>query len=241
MELYKISFIRRIVVIVRAYFFVKVLKRLKTAYSHDAFQITVEHNLKGLYQCNNRMNLLIQPLVSLEKINTDSKILIIGPRNEHDLFLLRAHGFRMGNIVGLDLITYSPFIRIGDMHKMEFENNTFDAVILGWTLSYSSEPQKAIEEIIRVTKNGGIVAVAVEYSNLNKSDSQKLLAYSIQDYEKLGKRINSTHQILELFSEKIAHIFFNHDAPLKRHHTPENFIKNVSSVAVIVEIEKYDL
>lgn len=238
MELYKLTYLRRLVVLLRAFIFVKVLKRLKIADSEDAFQITVKHNLKGLYQCNDRVNLLVLPLVSIEKINKDSKILIIGPRNEHDLYLLRAQGLKMKNIVGLDLISYSPYIKIGDMHQMEFENDTFDAVIFGWTLSYSSEPKKAIDEIIRVTKNGGLIAVGIEYSSLDNNVTEKLLGYNIQEFEKLGKRINSSDQILELFDDKIKHIYFNHDAPLKNHHTTEKFIKNVSNVAVIVEIKK---
>ena len=238
MQIYRINIIRKIVVKLRALFLVKVLGRLKTMASDNAFGITVEHNLKGLYQCNDRINLLIKPLVAIEKINAQSRVLIIGPRNENDLFLLNSDGVKMKNITGLDLISYSARIKIGDLHNMEFEDNTFDAVIFGWTLSYSSEPQQAIDEVIRVTKHKGIIAVGVEYSDLTEQDSEKILGYSIQEYEKLSKRINSSAQIIDLFGDHTNHVYFNHDAPLRNSHKASGFVSNVSNVAVLVEVKK---
>jgi SAM-dependent methyltransferase len=238
MQIYRIRFFRKIVVKSRAILLIKVLNRLKTKHSENAFGTTVDHNLKGLYHCNDRVNLLIKPLVAIEKINSNSKVLIIGPRNENDLYLLHSQGVKMENITGLDLISYSSRIKIGDMHKMDFEDNTFDAVIFGWTLSYSSKPQQAINEIMRVTKNEGLVAVGVEYTALSKEDSEELLGYSIQEFEKLTKRINTTQQIIDLFGSNQNHVYFNHDAPLKRSHTSKGLVSKVSNVAAIVQIKK---
>ena len=238
MQIYKIRLIRVIVVKLRAFILVKILRRLKLSNAKDAFGVTVKHNLKSLYQCNERVNLLIKPLVAIEKINKDSKVLIIGPRNENDLFMLNSHGVKMNNITGLDLISYSSKILLGDMHAMNFEDDYFDAVIFGWTLSYSSDPKKAIDEIIRVCKDGALVAVGVEYSGMTEKDSVGLLGYSIQEYDKLQDRINTTKQINNLFGERLKHVYFNHDAPLKRHHTKEGYVKDVSNVASIVEIKK---
>lgn len=238
MQIYRIRFIRKIVVKARAILLVKIFNKLKKMDSENAFGITVDHNLKGLFHCNDRVNLLIKPLVAIEKINPESKVLIIGPRNENDLYLLHAQGVKMENITGLDLMSYSSRIKIGDMHNMEFNDNTFDAVIFGWTLSYSSEPKKAINEIIRVTKNEGLVAVGVEYSALSKEGSEELLGYSIQEYEKLSERINSTQQIIDLFGKNQNHIYFNHDAPLKRSHTNKGLVAKVSNVGTILQIKK---
>jgi SAM-dependent methyltransferase len=238
MEIYKIRRIRTIIVKFRAYFLVKIARRLKTLESKNAFGVTIEHNLKGLYHCNDRIKFLIDPVACIEKINRNSKFLIIGPRNEHDLYLLSSHGFPMKNIIGLDLISYSSKIHLGDMHAIPFDTDSFDVVIFGWTLSYSSTPQKAIDEIIRVVKSGGIVATGVEYSKLNKEDSEKLLGYSIQEYDLLNERINSSNQIIELFKDSVGHIYFNHNAPLKISHSSKSKSENVSNVAVILEINK---
>ncbi|MCB0478277.1 MAG: class I SAM-dependent methyltransferase [Crocinitomicaceae bacterium] len=223
---------------IRIFVLVKLGKRLKTMNSENAFDVTVMHNLKGLYHCNDRVKLLIKPLTAIEKVNKNSKVLIIGPRNEHDLYLMASEGIKMSNITGLDLITYSSRIKIGDMHEMEFADDTFDVVVFGWTLSYSSQPEKAIQEIVRVTKSGGLVAVGVEYTNLSKEDSESLLGYSIQEHEKLQDRINSTKQIINLFGSNGGKVYFDHDAPLKRSHTSKEKIQNVSNVAAIVEVIK---
>ncbi|MGH2372397.1 MAG: methyltransferase domain-containing protein [bacterium] len=42
-------------------------------------------------------------------------------------------------------------------------NDAWDIVILGWVLSYGEMPEAAVREIVRVTRRGGIVAVAVSY------------------------------------------------------------------------------
>lgn len=226
------------VVKLRCFILVNIFNRLKTITSDEAFEKTISHNLKGLYQCNDRIDILLKPLTAIEKIKSDSKVLIIGPRNEHDIYLLSSYGVRLENITGLDLITYSGKIKIGDMHSMEFDDHSFDAVVCGWTLSYSSDPQKAIDEIVRVTKNNGIIAIGVEYSELKESESKELLGYSIQEFKKLETRINSTAQICNLFARKLKHIYFNHDAPLKRSHTAKELVSEVSNVCIILEIEK---
>lgn len=235
-NLYKIRTVRKIVVKSRAFVLIRIFRKLKTSESENAFDVTIKHNFKGLFQCNDRVKLLVKPLTAIEKINPDSKVLIIGPRNEHDLYLLASEGVKMKNIIGLDLISYSSKIKIGDMHQMEFLDNSFDAVIFGWTLSYSAAPQLAMNEIIRVTKPGGLVAVGVEYTNLDKKSTEELLGYSIQDYERLAERVNSTNQIIDLFGNQLSKVYFEHDAPLKRAHTSKGIIKNVSNVAVIAEI-----
>jgi SAM-dependent methyltransferase len=238
MEIYRIRFVRKIVVKFRAFMLVKIFRRLKTQESENAFEVTIKHNLKGLFSCNDRVNLLIKPLSVIETINADSKVLIIGPRNENDLYLMNAQGVKMKNITGLDLISYSSRIKIGDMHEMKFADNSFDAVIFGWTLSYSHNPQLAIDEIIRVTKDKGVVAVGVEYTENTEEDSNKLLGYSIQEYDKLDKRINSTDQIINLFGKRMNHLYFSHNAPAKRSHGAAGLVANVSNVAVIVELTK---
>lgn len=47
----------------------------------------------------------------------------------------------------------------GDLYFIPFKNNTFDMIFFGNTLSYITEPLKALEEQKRVTKKGGKVTV----------------------------------------------------------------------------------
>ncbi|MDM7948214.1 methyltransferase domain-containing protein [Hydrogenophaga sp.] len=196
------------------------------------------HNLKSLYGANNRTNLLIYPLAIIETLNVNSQILVIGPRNENDLFALKGLGFKLKNIVGLDLISYSKHIKLGDMHQIPFPNESFDAIICGWTLSYSTDPFLAASEMIRVTRPGGIVGIGVEYSTMGPDDEKKLLGYQIQEFEKIGARVNSTAQILALFKDKVDHVYFNHDAPRGVSHSSSGLVENVSNVAVVFSIKE---
>ena len=69
-----------------------------------------------------------------------------------------AHGFELNNITGLDLFSYSPYIKLGDMHNLKFNDEEFDIVLMGWCLAYSNNKEKALSEVRRVlVKNGSLI------------------------------------------------------------------------------------
>jgi SAM-dependent methyltransferase len=225
--------LRYIWVRLRAIFYIRILRRLRTLDSQDAVRANVSHNIKSIYWANNRMHLLLYPLSVIETLGPDSKILVVGPRNENDLYTLSGLGFKMKNLTGLDLISYSPRIVLGDMHAIPFPDGAFDAVVCGWTLSYSTSPQKAANELARVVKPGGVIAIGVEYSTLTMDDEKKLLGYRLQEFERIGRRVNSTADIKALFAEQADVVYFEHDAPNRRTHTGEGLVDNVSNVALV--------
>lgn len=225
--------IRHLWVYVRAIYLIRIRRRLRTLDSQDAVKANVAHNMRSIYSANRRMNLVLFPLAIIETLAAHSRILVIGPRNEFDLYTLAGLGFRIDNVVGLDLITYSPHVQLGDMHDMQFEDKSFDAVVCGWTLSYSTDPRRAAREMLRVTRPGGIVAIGVEYSNLSREAEQELLGYQLQELDKIGRRINSTGDIRALFEGEIGHVYFEHDAPQKVSHSAEGLAANVSNVALV--------
>lgn len=232
--------IRSMYVRTRAHYYIRLRKRLKTINSDDAFKTTVMHNVNGLMGVNNRMNLLIFPLAIIETITKDARILVIGPRNENDIFTLVGYGFKKSQITGLDLISYSPLILLGDMHAIPFEDNHFDVVVCGWTLSYSAEPQKAIDEMLRVLKPKGILSIGVEYSVMTPEEVAMLTktAYSIQETDRLPERVNSTDALKALIGKRLGDVFFCHDAPNKISHSGKGLVNNVSNVALVARIEK---
>lgn len=52
-------------------------------------------------------------------------------------------------------------LRQGDAHALPFESGTFDAAVSGLVLNFVAEPEKAIFEMKRAVRPGGIVAVYV--------------------------------------------------------------------------------
>lgn len=209
------------VLLVRLFYYCVLKRDLKTLDSENAFPVTLKHNLKSLTKKLNRMQLLIRPLSVLEQVSKDAKILVIGPRNEWDLLLLYRYGFSFGRCAGLDLISYSPKIVLGDMHKIPFQDGEFDVVLCGWTISYSAEPKLACQEIARVCKSKGIIGIGVEYF-VGDEQAQRDASggYLIGD-SRLSRRVNSCNQILALF-DRAGAVFFSHDAPLRRSRPRDN-------------------
>lgn len=219
----------------RFYYFTKLFGKVKTLESNDAIDHTIKHNLKSLSAFGGlRMEKLIKPVSVLENVSKDANILVIGPRNEDDILNLIGHGFNSKKITGLDLISYSPFIEVGDMHSTRFENSCFDVVLCGWTLSYSNHPDKFATEILRIIKDNGVIAIGVEYSTLTAEQSIKHSGYILRAK---NERINSTTQILELFNGHVKDVFFNHDAPNRISHS-DQLTKDVSNVVTVFSVKK---
>lgn len=245
--LLKSSSVRRYLCFLRQVYF-KSTSGLKTAYSDKANDMTLYHNMFGIWQTNDRFIKLASPLFSLETFDPSGSTLIVGPRNEHDLLIFKSLGGSWKNTRGLDLITYSPKIDLGDMHSMPYQENTYDTVICGWTLSYSDNPSAAVSEMLRVLKPGGLLALAVEYSELSEAEV-KLLSknlnmsacsndgYSI-GFDASGQRlINSLADLTELIPHD-SELLFKNDADLKLSHSSDYLVPNPSSIIGIFRVNR---
>jgi hypothetical protein len=211
-QLLLVDFIRYAVVAARFIWFAKVLRRLRTFQcgGSDPSSVagnTILHNLKGLRDLAvNRSHLLVRPLSVIETLAVDARILSIGPRTEGELFNLAAHGFVWRQITGLDLISYSPRVQLGDMHQMSFPADSFDAVVLGWVFAYSEDPSRAAREVIRVARHGAVVAVGVEFNPMSPEEVIREAGY----LPGARKRILSCEEILGFFGHAVDHVYHNH-------------------------------
>ncbi|KGM36144.1 hypothetical protein P409_00415 [Inquilinus limosus MP06] len=132
------------------------------------------------------------------------KVLTVGPRTEGEIYTLVAHGFRRRNITGLDLISYSPIVDLGDMHAMAYPDASFDVVLAGWVLSYSDRKKTAAAEIARVTKPGGIVAVGVEWGRKSPEEvAAERTGYIVGS----ATRLRSAEEILALFGDQVDRVY----------------------------------
>jgi len=189
-------------------------------------QETVRHNLKGLRDTSVvRSNALIRPLSVIEELRPDSKILCIGPRTEGELYNLAAHGFKLHQIKAVDLISYSPRIQLADMHDLPFKDEEFDAVVCGWTIAYSNNKSKATKEMIRVVRNGGIIAIGVEYNPLSNEEIKAMIGYTPGSDE----RILTLKELNHYFEDYIDYIFFSQE-PRKDQRKIKSSIVSIFSV-----------
>ena len=171
--------------------------------SNDIIENTLKHNLLqlGTNVAQGRPMGLLGPLLGMDFMGfrrDQAKILIVGPRTEGEILLYFAHGFTIGNIYALDLISYSPWIDIGDMHAMPYPDKFFDAVIFSWVLGYSRSQKKAVAEAVRVTKRGGLIAIGEQNEPLSPEQVSESLMKS-HGYTLYGTVTRSPQDLIELF------------------------------------------
>lgn len=140
---------------------VQVLERDAAPSDHVSANV-IPYNLRKMRGFDRRRTeRLINVLRSIHELDVpNARVLNIGARNEMELLLMRSYGFRASNIAAIDLFSYSPLIRVMDMHKLEFPDNAFDLTYSAYTLRYSDQLERACREIIRCTRDGGLVAAS---------------------------------------------------------------------------------
>ena len=226
-QLLKVDLIRFIICYTRFVYYFKIRRRFKTFYpmhyisdsmpgNKKEEQSTVAYNasytnLKTFFEKFNqfsgyRSQRLVAALATCFSGSDqlrNKKCLSIGPRTEGEIFSLSAHGAKFKDIYSIDLQTYSPKIIPADIIALPFENNFFDCVVAGWVLPYVTEKQKAADEIIRVCKNGALIAISHSWYPENDQLSNG-------DFTN-GQVVVHTEEILKFFKENIQCIIFDYD------------------------------
>jgi len=81
----------------------------------------------------------------------------------------------------------------------------FNIILCGWVITYSSKPEKILDELFRIAKNKGIISIGFSYN-----PKEKNLIYS-------------TDQIIKKYEKNISQIYFDFDAhktdPQRKRHS----------------------
>jgi SAM-dependent methyltransferase len=162
----------RFVICKTRWFWLKKNMRFLQQTSESVGTDTIAHNLNAfnynaVFGMGRRMSLLLFPTAAVLKDRLDSaRVLIVGPRSEDDIFWAKALGLR--NTIGIDLFSYSPFIRLADIHESGLPSRSYDAVLLAWMISYSSDPARVVEECKNLLKPGGYLGIGIESNPAQK-------------------------------------------------------------------------
>jgi len=190
---------------------------------------TVAHNRgqidDGSFASAERTLRLINPLSAIERIYYRAAamtVLSIGPRTEMELLHLVGAGFTPQNIKAIDLISTSAWIDPGDMHALPYADQSFDITISSWVLGYSSTPQKAVDEMLRVTRSGGYIAIGCSFN-----PEADVLEYKDPQDKILGSRFRRVSEYLALIGAKLDRIYFQ-DEPID--HTVRAGVILVASI-----------
>ena len=185
--------------------------RTAGAVSDGVIENALEHNLDALRKPEelDRPWRLINPLRSNNYFilhHKTLKVLTVGPRTEAEILTLIGCGFRPDNISGLDLLSYSPFVDVGDMHAMPYDDDSFDVVILGWVLGYSRDNARVAAEVLRVARPSAFVLIGCQYNP--RSNDELNLSLAIK---KEPTRYHHTDDMVRLFDGHVRSILFRHD------------------------------
>jgi SAM-dependent methyltransferase len=208
-QAFLLEYWRRAYMTTRFVYFAKLKNalRIRPGSEHVA-ENTVPHNLKGLRDLSvTRSDALVKPLSVLECLDHDARVLCVGPRTEGELYNLVAHGFHLDNVRGVDLISYSPLIDLGDMHDLPYADSSWDAIVCGWVIAYSNDRKRAARELVRVCKPGGVIAVGVEWNPRARESIAAEMGYVPGAVD----RITSLEMLLGFFGDAIDHVYFSQE------------------------------
>ncbi len=157
-------------------------------------------------------------LRSTGDLTDESGVLTIGPRFDLEIHFFRdTLGFK--NTIGLDLQTEDEnLIRVGDMHCMPFEDNSFDMVYQKNTFNKSYDIRKALEECVRVLRPGGILV------------SDECLDYIDGVSEIARTNIVSNQWYLDCLRDNIDLVIFN-----KEWQASASFIRKSGGIAIRIK------
>lgn len=134
--------------------------------STQSSKVTIEHNtdFERMFfaELSKRPDLISNVLSSVNRVRQNAsrmKVLSIGARTEAEVFSLVNAGFKLANIECIDLFSYTPLIKIGDVNDLQYADASFDVVVCGWVLEFCNDIPKACAEIKRVAKKGGYICI----------------------------------------------------------------------------------
>lgn len=171
--LLKYRFIRYLVTLMRLIYFIFLKNNLKTInQSKNTINVTSERNRKSLLSFRDCYSgqrseyfLNIFKSLSINQKISQMNVLVVGPRNEGELFNFYSKGFKPQNIDAFDLLSYSPKIKLLDINDKEIITKKYDLIYLGFMIAYQKNPKILINNLAKNLNNDGYLVVTGELLN----------------------------------------------------------------------------
>lgn len=117
---------------------------------------------------------------NIELINDKKSGLCLGSRTGQEVVAFQNLGVK--EVIGIDLHEFKPYTVKGDIHNLDFENETFDLEFTN-IFDHSLYPEKFSSEICRTLKKGGIFILHVQTRKGDKYTEVEIK--DLQEIEKL--------------------------------------------------------
>ena len=92
-------------------------------------------------------------------LTNDKICLCLGARTGQEVVALKEMGIE--NAIGIDIVPHEPYVIEGDIHNLDFEDDSFDFIYTN-IIDHSIDPKKMISEIERVLKVDGIFFLQIQ-------------------------------------------------------------------------------
>ena len=200
----------------------------------NASTITLQHNSdpeRMFYsEMSRRPDLISRPLSCLNTVvqhGHEMDVLTVGCRTEAEIFSLVNAGFNLRKIKGVDLFSYTPLISLGDVTNLAFPANYFDLVVCGWVLEFVPGVDRAISELKRVVRPGGLIAIG----GMHHPNSINMKEYSTRKQHDDRQWFCSIERIKQEFRVNDSEILFKSEIK-------EQDLDQRGDVVIIFEVKK---
>lgn len=151
-------------------------------------------------------------------LSSEEPVLTIGPRWVGEIHYFRQK-LGLGGTIGLDLFTHDDdLVKVGDMHEMPFEDDTFGVVYQRNTFDKSYDIRRALLECVRVLRDGGVLM------------SDDCYAYTGGVSEMSRTSIKHNDQIVRVLGDHAGEVLYDRETD-----SFEDWIERVGQVAVRIK------
>jgi len=118
-----------------------------------------------------------------EFLQNKKNSICLGARTGQEVFVLRELGL---NSIGIDLVEFPPYTIKGDIHNLEFDDETFDLIFTN-ILDHSLYLEKFISEMERVCIKDGNIIINIQL-NIPGDDYSENIINDLEPIIKLFKK-----------------------------------------------------
>jgi len=188
-----------------------------------------------------------------EFLNPEKKCLCLGARTGQEVVAL--HEMGITDSIGIDIIPQEPHVIMGDIHNLDFPDNTFDFIYTN-IIDHSIDPQKMISEAERVLKMSGIMMIQIQIGINQDEYTEFIIDNPFLDIVTLFNSsyctyigfLNSAQQSnfagmnFELVfqkDEKLAEVYEKYGT-IQTVDVPENYAKIWNDINLKIQVNKLD-
>ncbi len=117
----------------------------------------------------------------IDLIQNRKKAICLGSRTGQEVVALRELGIK--DTIGIDLHEFKPYTIKGDIHNLQYNDNTFDLAFSN-IFDHSLHPEKFIEEVYRVLEPNGIFILHLQIG-INQDKYTEVIIKDIKKFLKL--------------------------------------------------------